>query len=102
MRGKNLSLGELAALGPFGPQLLASGMTNPICRTRGHFVGQGDNLSDKGTFCRTRGHFVGQGDIFCRTRGHFLPDKGTFLSDKGTFSKNQPMALAGQRGKISI
>ena len=52
-----LHLNILAAYRPFGSQLLASGMTNPICRTRGH-------LSDKGTF---------------------LSDKGTFLSDKGTF-----------------
>ena len=66
-----------------------------ICRTRGHFVGQGDILSDKGTFVGQGDIFVGQGDIFCRTRGHFL-------SDKGTFSKTQPMALAGQWGKISI
>ena len=54
MRGKNLSLGELAALGPFGPQLLASGII------RGHLSDKGTFLSDKGTF------FVGQGDIQCK------------------------------------
>ena len=72
-----LHLNILAAYRPFGSQLLASGMTNPICRTRGH-------LSDKGTFCRTKVHFAGQRDILldkgtlcctrgdlCRTRGHF-------------------------------
>ena len=46
-----------------------------ICRTRGHFVGQGDI-------------FVGQGDIFVG-QGDILSDKGTFLSDKGTFFVGQ-------------
>ena len=81
---------ELAAYRAFGPLLLASGMAcnglvkvGDICRTRGYIVVQRDiYLSDKGTF-------------ICRTRGHFL-------SDKGTFSKNQPVAPAGQWGKISI
>ena len=47
-------------------------------RLWGTFVGQGDILSDKGTFCWTKGHFVGQGDIMLY--------KGRSLSDKGTFS----------------
>ena len=49
-----------------------------FCRTRGHFFGQGDILSDKGTFCRTRGHF-------CRTRGHFVGQGDIFVGQGDIF-----------------
>ena len=52
--------------------------TRGLLSDKGTFVGQGDILSDKGTFCWTKGHFVGQGDIMLY--------KGRSLSDKGTFS----------------